>query len=140
MFLTRADQMAVIETIAAHLSPGGRFIFDSREPAAREWQEWTPELSRRTIVHAVLGEVAAWNDVRLDEATGVVAYDTFYEGAGGRFHARSEIAFPPRQALAAMIESAGLFADRWMGNWSGADWTPGAREIIPIGRLASGQP
>ncbi len=39
VFLTDADQLTALETIAAHLAPRGCFIFDSRNPAAREWQE-----------------------------------------------------------------------------------------------------
>ena len=35
VFLTDADQMAVLATIAAHLHPGGRFVFDSRNPHVR---------------------------------------------------------------------------------------------------------
>jgi SAM-dependent methyltransferase len=31
------------------LRPGGRFAFDSRNPAARAWQGWTPDKSRRTL-------------------------------------------------------------------------------------------
>ena len=88
VFLTEQDQRAVLETIAAHLAPEGRFIFDSRNPEAREWLEWVPEESQRSVQHPRLGTVQAWNDAAWDEAAGVVTYDTFYEAAGGRrFHA-----------------------------------------------------
>jgi ubiquinone/menaquinone biosynthesis C-methylase UbiE len=136
VFITPEDQQAVLATIAAHLSPAGRFIFDSRNPAVSEWLEWTPELSRRTVDHPDLGSVASWNDFHRDDATRVVAYDTFYETAGGRrFHARSEIAFPSKKALGGMFERAGLTVDRWLGDWNGTVWTESAREIIPTGRL-----
>ena len=49
VLLTDDDQRAVCETIAAHLVPGGTFIFDSRNPAAEEWREWTPAASRRAF-------------------------------------------------------------------------------------------
>ena len=39
VFLTRQDRLAVLETIAAHLAPQGRFIFDSRNPDLEEWRE-----------------------------------------------------------------------------------------------------
>jgi SAM-dependent methyltransferase len=137
VFLTPGDREAVLATIAAHLAPEGRFIFDSRNPLEREWLEWTPELSRRTIVHPHLGPVAAWNDAGRDQATGIVTYDTFYETRSGkRFHARSKIAFPQKNALAGMIAHAGLAVDRWLGDWTGAEWSEAAREIIPIGRMA----
>lgn len=136
VFLTPGDRRSVLATIAAHLAPRGRFIFDSRNPAAQEWLEWSPELSRHTLQHPELGLVEAWNDFERDNATGVVTYGTHYETAGGRhFHARSKIAFPDRDALAAAIADAGLVVDRWLGDWTGADLTPASRELIPIGRL-----
>jgi SAM-dependent methyltransferase len=136
VFLTAEDQRAVLATIAAHLAPEGRFIFDSRNPAAREWLEWVPEKSQRTVDHPRLGAVQSWNDAAWDEAAGVVTYDTFYEAANGqRFHAESKIAFPEKDKLAGMLDEAGLAVDPWLGDWHGAPWTPTSREIIPIGRL-----
>lgn len=136
VFLTAKDQQAVLETIAAHLAPKGRFIFDSRNPAAREWLEWVPEESQRLVEHPRLGTVKAWNDAAWDEPTGVVTYDTFYEAAGGqKFHAASKIAFPGKDTLAGMLDEAGLAVDRWLGDWHGGPNLPASREIIPIGRL-----
>jgi SAM-dependent methyltransferase len=136
VFLTEEDQRAVLATIAAHLAPEGRFIFDSRNPTAREWLEWVPEESQRSVEHSRLGTVQAWNDAAWDESAGVVTYDTFYEAAGGqRFHAQSKIAFPEKATLAGMLHEAGLAVDRWLGDWQGAPWTPTSREIIPVGRL-----
>ena len=38
VFLTTEDRRAALATIAAHLAPGGRFVFDSRNPAnAQGW-------------------------------------------------------------------------------------------------------
>jgi SAM-dependent methyltransferase len=138
VFLTADDQRAVLDTIAAHLASDGRFIFDSRNPLAREWQEWGPDDSRRTVAHPTFGAVEAWNDAVQDAVTGIVTYDTFYRvPAGGRqFHAQSRIAFPAQQALAEMIAAAGLVVDRWLGSWQGAPYAPNTGEIIPIGRKA----
>lgn len=136
VFLTSEDQRAVLATIAAHLAPEGRFIFDSRNPAARAWLNWVPEKSQRPVGHPSLGAVQSWNDAAWDEATGVVTYETHYKASDGRrFHAESKIAFPDKDTLALMLEEAGLVADRWLGNWHGAPWTLTSREIIPIGRL-----
>ena len=35
--LTPGDRKAALDTIAAHLAPGGGFIFDTRNPAVEEW-------------------------------------------------------------------------------------------------------
>lgn len=139
VFLTEADQRAALCTIAAHLSPGGRFVFDSRNPAAREWEEWVPQASERALVHGSLGRVTAWNDVAYDGATGIVTYETHYRVAadGRKLSATSQILFTPRDRLKGLLAAAGLQADRWAGDWQGGEWHPAAPEIIPIGRLAA---
>jgi len=137
VFLTEDERRAVLATIAAHLAQGGRFIFDSRNPLREEWREWTPEASRREIVHPDFGRVRAWNDVARDDATGIVTYETVYEveATGRRHGARSRLSFPGRGELERLIAGAGLIVDRWLGNWSGAPAGPDAPELIPIGRL-----
>lgn len=138
VFLTREDRRAVLATITAHLAPGGRFIFDSRNPACREWKEWGPEESMRLLAHPRFGEVAAWNDVAFDAATGIVTYETHYEirATGRRLSAASRIAFPDKAELEALLAETGLRTEQWLGDWEGRPWKEGAKEIIPLGTLA----
>ena len=137
VFLTPDDQAAALTTIATHLAPNGRFIFDSRNPAAEAWKRWTPDQSQRVIEHSRVGRVAVWNDVSQDPASGIVTYRTYYQIIGEhRVHSsQSQIAFPSCGQLSLLIEGAGLEVERWMGDWSGAPWGPQAAEIIPLGRL-----
>ncbi|MGE0717868.1 MAG: class I SAM-dependent methyltransferase [Alphaproteobacteria bacterium] len=137
VFLTPDDRAAALGTIARHLAPGGRFVFDSRNPALGKWRGWTPDRSRRSIDHPRLGRVDAWNDVTEDAATGIVTYDSFYEIAatGRRLASRSQIAFPGRDEIATLVDDAGLAVESWLGDWTGAPWTPASPEIIPVGRL-----
>lgn len=136
VFLTGDDQRAVLRTITHHLAPQGRFIFDTRNPAAEEWREWVPERSERFVDHAGIGKVKAWNDVTFDPETGVATYETHYQALsdGQRFSAASKIAFPAKESLAAMLAEEGLAVDRWLGDWQGNAFGPGSPEIIPIGR------
>ena len=138
VFLTAEDQRAALDTIAAHLAPSGRFIFDTRNPAAKAWLDWGPGDSQRIIEHPTFGAVEAWNDAIQDAVSGIVTYDTFYRipGDGRQFHAQSRIAFCEKEPLAVMMAEAGLVADRWLGNWHGAPYVPGMDEIIPIGHQA----
>ncbi|UVC16783.1 class I SAM-dependent methyltransferase [Mesorhizobium onobrychidis] len=137
VFLTPEDREAVLRTIAAHLAPDGRFIFDTRNPAAEEWLEWTPERSERELSHPGLGTVRAWNDFRHDPATGVVTYSTHYQipDSGRVLSAESKIAFPTKESLAQMLDQTGLVVEEWLGSWRGEPYAPTSPEIIPIGRL-----
>ena len=138
VFLTTDDRRAALATIAAHLAPGGRFVFDSRNPACREWEEWGPAESMRLLDHPRFGPVAAWNDVSQDPATGIVTYGTHYEirTTGKRLTATSHIAFPEKAELATLIAEAGLRVECWLGDWEGTAWQPDAKELIPLGMSA----
>lgn len=136
VFLTEEDRAAALRTIAAHLAPNGRFVFDSRNPAVEEWRQWTPEHSCWEFDHPVHGRVEAWNDVAFDRATGIATYETHYSlPDGAHLSAVSRIAFPDRDEIAALIAGAGLEIERWHGDWRGGEWHPEAPEIIPVGRL-----
>ena len=136
VFLTDEDQRAVLSTIAAHLAPGGCFIFDSRNPAARAWREWTPTRSKSRFEHPDLGNIDAWNDVCHDAATNIVTYQTHYRvvANGQHFSASSKIRFTAKDSLAAMLDAEGLAVERWLGDWTGGAWDKTSREIIPLGR------
>jgi SAM-dependent methyltransferase len=134
VFLTSEDRRAVISTIAAHLAPGGRFVFDTRNPAVERWREWVPDRSRRDFDHPGLGRVEAWNDAAHDPETGIVTYETHYRtSSGDLLSAESRIAFPTQPEVAAMLAEAGLTVERWLGDWRGGAWHAAAPEIIPIG-------
>ena len=137
VFLTDEDRAAALRTIAEHLTPNGRFIFDCRNPAGRPWMNWTPATSLRHIEHPTLGRVRAWNDASHDPVTGIVSYDTCYEvTADERLHSsRSKIAFPSQEKLSAQIAAAGLVVRQWLGDWLGSPYCSTSPEIIPIGGL-----
>jgi SAM-dependent methyltransferase len=133
--LTDADQTATLATIARHLVPGGRFFFDSRNPDAREWETWTPTLTREQRVHPDFGLVERWNDAERDTESGIVTYETHYRLQDGRhFSARSRIAFPAFEVLAAAVARAGLRVDRWAGDPAGGPLGPGCPDFIPVGQ------
>jgi len=134
-FLTDDDQRALCRTIAAHLAPGGTFIFDSRNPDREEWREWVPATSRRSFDLPPHGRIEAWNDVRHDPATGVVTYDTIYRNRNFRIQkASSRIRFASKNDIESRLAEAGLRAGTWLGDWQGSPWTSSSAEIIPVGR------
>lgn len=137
VFLTADDQRAVLATIARHLNPRGRFLFDSRNPAFQAWKSWGPKDSRRTLTHPVFGTVEAWNEADHDAATGIATYETHYRVAetGRHLAARSRIRFTPKEELETLISEAGLHVVSWYGDWKGVAWTPASKEIIPLGGL-----
>jgi ubiquinone/menaquinone biosynthesis C-methylase UbiE len=137
VFLTPEDQVAALTTIALHLNPRGRFIFDSRNPAAEEWRLWVPGVSDWELTHPTLGRVAAWNEAAHDPATGIVTYETHYRivQSGRHLRAESRIRFTAKDKLEALIAEAGLHVTSWFGDWQEDAWSPESKEIIPLGGL-----
>jgi len=138
VFLTEEDRIAALRTIAAHLTPKGRFVFDTRNPAIEAWRKWTPDKSKRHVDHPSLGRVLAWNDASYDPAAGIVTYGTYYKVmANDRLYSsHSRIAFPSQERLVSLIAAGGLVVQRWLGDWSGTAYSPSSPEIIPIGTSA----
>jgi ubiquinone/menaquinone biosynthesis C-methylase UbiE len=138
VFLSADDRAQCLATIARHLAPDGRFVFDSRNPARREWEDWRPGLSHRHFDDPELGRVAAWNDVDWDDQRQVVTYETVYRtcDTGQEYRAASRIAFPGLEDLSQQIAAAGLQVECWYGDWSGAPLDTDSPEFIPFGRLA----
>jgi len=138
VFLTDSDQNAVLGAIRRHLAPNGRFVFDSRNPAAQAWKRWTPTRSKRPLKHPVHGDVQVWNDAHLEGSTQIVSYKTFYQPKNSTqvFSASSRIRFTPQAELAARIEAAGLTVSSWLGSWGGTPYSANTKEIIPLGMTA----
>ncbi len=138
VFLTADDQRAALATIAAHLAPGGRFIFDSRNPAFPGRKERTRAETTKRIEHPRHGATEAWNASVYDAETGILTYENGYRiiASGQEYVAGAQIRYTPRDALAVLIEEAGLAVDQWLGDWLGTPFEPDSKEIIPLGRLA----
>jgi ubiquinone/menaquinone biosynthesis C-methylase UbiE len=137
VFLTGQDRGLVLQTIARHLKPEGRFAFDSRNPDVEAWKNWTPTKSKRQIEHPILGQVLAWNDVAHDATSGIVTYGTYYKVVADDrlYSSQSKVAFPSREQISSAIDDANLAVHEWLGDWTGAPCTSMAPQIIPVGRL-----
>lgn len=141
-FLTEADQIAVFRTAAAHLAPGGRFAFDSRNPAAREWLEWVPGESNRVVETGAYGAVEIWNEATLgaDRILDVVEHYRILSD-GRRLRSDFRLRFSAPEELWDGMMAAGLAVEHCYGDWDRRPFAPDAREIILVARdpTASGE-
>ncbi|HVZ01250.1 MAG TPA: class I SAM-dependent methyltransferase [Dongiaceae bacterium] len=137
-FVTEEDQAALLATMAAHLDSEGRFAFDTRNPAAREWLEWTPDLSRRVVDTEAYGGVEIWNEQKMDEAAGILDVVEHYRilATGKRLRSDFRLRFSPQAELGRAIAAAGLAVESWFGDWDRTPFAGAMREIIAVGRLA----
>lgn len=138
VFLSDDQQCAVLATIAEHLAPMGRFVFDTRNPAFPARKERTREETLHQFEHEAHGTVEKWNVSTYDEASGILTFSNGYAilKTGKTHEAQEQIRYTPRQDIAARIAEAGLTVESWLGEWDGMPFHEEAREIIPVGRLA----
>jgi SAM-dependent methyltransferase len=136
--LTEADQIALFRTVAAHLAPEGRFAFDSRNPAAREWLEWVPAKSRRVQETVAYGPVEIWNDVNMSPDR-ILDVQEHYRilSSGKRLRADFRLRFSAPEELWDGMMAAGLAVEHCYGDWDRGAFRPDGREIIVVARGAA---
>jgi SAM-dependent methyltransferase len=137
-FLTEADQVALFRTAAAHLSPGGRFAFESRNPAKREWLEWVPgSASFRVQETVAYGPVEIWDEAVMgpDNILDVVEHYRI-RSSGKRLRSDFRLRFSPTEEIWDAMLLAGLAVEHCYGDYACRPFTPDAREIVIVARNA----
>jgi SAM-dependent methyltransferase len=134
MMLTDGDAVALLRAVGRHLSGRGRFALDTRNPLAREWEEWTFERDRTVRATARHGRVEESTDARHDPATGIVSmrHRQRFLDRGTEQIGTSRIRFIAREHLERLIDAAGLVLLECYGDWDRSPFTTDAREIIAI--------
>lgn len=129
-FLTDDDWHAALASLRASLRPGGRLAFESRDPAAREWEEW----GARTTVHdPVAGPVETWSAVTSVDGP-VVSYDNHYLIRGEHVAAPSALRFRTLGEIDASLTANGFTVERVYGAWDRRPVGAGTRELIVVAR------
>lgn len=120
------------------LAPGGRFVFETRNPATRAWEGWTPER-----VHEITGPdgtgVRVWHQVVEPVAGDRVTFtETFASDRWERDRvSRGVLRFLDAAALDAFLTEAGFEVVARYGDWRRGEFSPAAsREIVTEARKA----
>ncbi|MFI6491908.1 class I SAM-dependent DNA methyltransferase [Streptomyces sp. NPDC050564] len=117
------------------LTDDGRFVFETRNPAARAWESWTPERVRE--VSDAQGDVVR---VRHEVETPVpgdrVTFTETFERPGWERPrvSRSTLRFLGADALSGFLGDAGLAVHQQFGDWGRGPLSPTAPEIITVAR------
>jgi SAM-dependent methyltransferase len=100
------------------LRPGGRLIFDSRDPADRRWARWNPADSRRTVSLPSGGWCETWSDMTSD-GDGAVSGELHYVFSDGDVRtSTATLRFRSESSLRALLGAAGFTVDRIYGGWN----------------------
>jgi SAM-dependent methyltransferase len=129
-FVADDDWSTALAHLHAALRPGGRLVFESRNPDAREWETWESE--RHTTVHdPQAGPIETWtrvDDVRDD----VVSYTLGYRftRTGDELVVPNALRFRSEPQLRASLAAAGFEVETVHGDWDGTPVGPASPELI----------
>jgi SAM-dependent methyltransferase len=117
-FVSDDEWLRTLGDIHRALVPGGRLTFDSRDPAARRWEDWNPIDSRRQITMPDGSVVGAWTEVTAI-SDGVVDYAIHYLMPGGdELLAEGTLKFRTERELRTSLRQAGFTVEQIYGGWN----------------------
>jgi SAM-dependent methyltransferase len=133
VFVTDAELHTALTAILRALTATGRFAFETRNPSAREWEEWVPENA-----HEVSREETT---VRMEQNVASVDGDlvrfslTFTSPAWPEPEVSwSTLRFLDPSALETRLRAAAFVIDEQYGDWDAGPLTATSPEIITIAR------
>ena len=124
-----------LAAIAAALTDEGAFVFETRNPLAREWENWHVRYSGEVAEHSgtVVRCVCEVDEpVEGDRVSFTGTYTS--PGWDGPVRSRSTLRFLGAEALAAFLSEAGLVVAEQFGDWDRAPLTDTSPEIITVAR------
>jgi ubiquinone/menaquinone biosynthesis C-methylase UbiE len=118
--------------LAGCLSPGGRLLFETRNPAARAWERWTPEHTR-AVVRAPDGEpVEIHHRLLGTPAPDLVEFVTEFRWSrsGTTVSSPSTLRFPDPQLVRRLLDDAGFTMAACYGDWDRSPLGPASPEVV----------
>ncbi|WP_329115353.1 class I SAM-dependent methyltransferase [Streptomyces sp. NBC_01465] len=133
VFVEDDELRSALQGIRTSLKPGGRFAFETRNPAVRGWERWDKEYSSEVqdASGATIRTVCA---VETPVTGDRVTFTTTYTGPAWPEPqvSRSTLRFLDPDVLLAHLAAAGLVIVEQYGDWDRTPLTPSSPEIITI--------
>ncbi len=125
---------ATLADLRRALVPGGRLVFDTRDPRARAWERWNPVASRRRIAVPDGCEVVAWTEVTAvgDGAVGFTHHYTFPDG--DELLSAAVLRFRTEDQVRSSVQGAGFRVESIYGGWHHEPVGSGDGELLVIAR------
>lgn len=124
-----------LATVREALTDGGRFAFETRNPAARAWEQWTPD-NAVEVIDAAGDVVRVEHRVETPVDEDVVHFtETFTSTSWHRPKvSHSSLRFLDPGSLSNYLADAGLVVEEQFGDWARGPLSAASAEIITIAR------
>ncbi|MCM1975439.1 class I SAM-dependent methyltransferase [Streptomyces sp. G1] len=127
------ELLDALRAVRSALTAGGRFVFETRNPAARAWESWRPDRVRE-ISDGSGGTVRVWHEVCEpvvgDRVTFTETYDS--DRWAHPVVSRSTLRFLGTPQLDRLLRASGLAVAERYGDWGRGPLTTTSPEIITI--------
>jgi SAM-dependent methyltransferase len=136
LLLDDAAVRAALVTFRRHLEPGGRLVFETRNPAVRPWQEWVRDRSLLEI-HDAAGEAfESWVEQPVAHDDDLVSFVGAVRNlrTGGERRTTNTLRFIDPQHLRDLLTAAGYRVEGWLGDWDSSALTASSPEVIVLAR------
>jgi SAM-dependent methyltransferase len=135
-FLTDEDWRAALSAVRAALRTGGALSFETRNPAAKEWERWTRAASV-IVDDPSAGLIEAWSEV-VEVDDGIVTYENHYKFGRTRDEliAPGRLRFRTEAEITESLADAGFAIDQVYGDWDRGPAGAAARELIVVATAA----
>jgi SAM-dependent methyltransferase len=128
VFTTDDELREALSAIRRALEEGGRFVFETRNPRNRAWEQWTPD-------HPIEVAGVARMERQVESRTGdLVTFSHTITGPhlDGPQVSRSTLRFLDPSAIAGFLDEAGLSVEEQFGDWDRGPLTEASPEIITV--------
>lgn len=127
-----AELRIALDAVRSALKPEGRFVFETRNPSARGWEQWTPE-NAVTIEYGG-EEVRMEHQVESPVVGESVSFTATFRSPNWdcRFVSRSTLRFLSAEKLVAFLIEANLNIREQFGDWDRSPLADDSPEIITI--------
>lgn len=132
VLLTDAQIEEFLLAARVALRPTGRLAFETRNPLARAWEEWTPDAVTEIVDHEGV-TVRVWHEVESVEGEFVTFTENYASDAWPEVKvSRSTLRFVRAEHLDHLLTRAGFAVDERYGNWDRSLFTAHSPEIITV--------
>ncbi|QNE18503.1 class I SAM-dependent methyltransferase [Kribbella qitaiheensis] len=109
VFLSDEEWMATLYCVRAALAPGGRFVFETRDPARQAWVGWNREATYKRVDVPGVGVIENWTDLLEVNEPFVKFRGTYvFESDGATLTSESTLRFRTRAEVEESLEAAGF--------------------------------
>jgi len=120
VFLTEESWQCVISDAYRALKPGGHFIFDTRNPLAKAWEQWEKDMTPDVAMSQVSGEsLEIWTEYEGFVEDVFTFYETVENARTGEvvIHEKMQLKFRPQEEIHESLQQVGFSLTQVYGDW-----------------------